>query len=95
MSASKNRKTARKNWSGASRQKLAPEERELVMDEKETRQYVRDQSTANEAVRDQRDNEYHSRISMLNPFPSDEKVHDDKVYNAAYAQSREQSKYKK
>lgn len=62
------------------------------MNEKETRQHVRDIATAKDAVEDYGKREYHSPIGFMNPFPRDEKIHDQKVYDAAYKEAREQEK---
>jgi len=62
------------------------------MNEKETRQYVHDKTVADEAIRDENNNEHHLHYNFLNPFPSDQQCHDQKVYDTAWRESRDHSR---
>jgi hypothetical protein len=62
------------------------------MNEKEIRQHIRDTATANRADDDQRNHEYHPPRGAFMPFASDETIHDWNTYDAAYKESRKQSR---
>ena len=58
------------------------------MNEKEARQHARDIKTVEKAVGDQSAGKYDSPVKPWNPLPSDEKAHDQTIYDAAYKEAK-------